>query len=208
MGLQRYSTRQTGISSSALHDNRAQAHTHTHTHTHTQGSGLPWTCCKEKDCKVQSWFLCLSDSFSCNITACMFIINTLSLWIEVILLFYIIIVHLIHFWISCLPLFLNKRILALNTGFDIYDFWLFQLLVMESLKQQYPWPAASKKRNLRMHVNTLHKTAILVIFSGENVLWFSLWCPTTALPQLCDLWRFLKTEAAAAAAGSCWGHFC
>ncbi len=33
----------------------------------------------------------------------------------------------------------------------------------------------------------LHKTAILVklvICYGENVLWFSLWCRTTALPQL------------------------
>ncbi len=51
------------------------------------------------------------------------------------------------------------------------------------------WTRGFKKQKLTMHVNVSHKTAILVKsgqFYGEKVLRFSLGCPLTALPQLCD----------------------
>ncbi len=43
----------------------------------------------------------------------------------------------------------------------------------------------------------------MVTFYGENVLWFSLWCPTTALPQLCDSRRLLKATCRLPADRSC-----
>ncbi len=45
------------------------------------------------------------------------------------------------------------------------------------------------------NISVSHKTITLVkagrVF-WKNVLWFSLWCPSTARPRLCDSRRFLK----------------
>ncbi len=60
------------------------------------------------------------------------------------------------------------------------------------LKQHYVTSTAThffEKRNLIMHINMVHRTKIYqnwVIFYIKNVLWFSLWCSTTAL-SVCSL---------------------
>ncbi len=88
--------------------------------------------------------------------------------------------HKLTYWtlLSCLVLQLSK--------------W------MKHLKQHYVTLTTTRgfdKQNLMTPVNTSHKTAIFVEpghILWRNVLWFSLWRPLTALPQLWDSRRFLK----------------
>ncbi len=63
-----------------------------------------------------------------------------------------------------------------------------------NLKQQYVTLTPTQgfeKRNIIMLINIWHKTAILVKPGHILFLWFSLWCPTTAL-SVCS---FLFSEA-------------
>ncbi len=76
------------------------------------------------------------------------------------------------------------------------------------LKQQYVTLTSTcgfKKRNSTVHITTTNSNSSKTgsFFYRENFLWFSLWCPATALPQLCDSRRFLKATYGLSADQSC-----
>lgn len=111
-----------------------KVHTHTHTtyslsHTH-QGPACHGLTVRRKTTKCKSWhiergwFLCLCDSFLCNIitqiSSCSSVM-ALRVW-SVFLLLHCSFETRVCFWIICLLVFLNKEMMTLNTGFDIHAY--------------------------------------------------------------------------------------